>query len=135
MAFTPFNLIMENCSVTVSPDWNCLFDAPYINTVGYTVRPELQNICLPNVTITNLTLIVPSGISTLYFFKIYSHSYTGDIYNMSQINIQAPHYMQESSVNIYDANYSITLHEQLTATYTIKNTDSTLHNVTQNIHN
>jgi len=139
-AFTPFDLIMENCYLKVLVSYNddgslrarfnCLVDIPSIGAAN--PRPELQQKCLPNFNVSNLNLYVPSDVPNMCFLKIDSKTYTGNFYYMDTMIIDVYPYYQEtpSPIPIYDTlNYAIQLVEPLTASFS-RAAYSTIHNIT-----
>lgn len=126
-AFTAFDLIMENCEVSLSTTNDCLI---YIWEINNTInqRAELALKCLPNIIITDMTLHALNGVTTIYFYKVNSYSYTSTIKYMDTFQVDIVSFSQQTSgnVNLVDSNVAMELEEHLV--YTI-GTPGNKHNI------
>ena len=109
-AYTPFDLVINDCTVTIPADNNYLFEIPHFRN-DINSRPELQEKCLPNIDISNLAMNVVSGVTNFYFMKFYDFTYTGSFHYMSDFIADVYPYTQQSPdyVNFYASSHPITL--------------------------
>ncbi len=66
-AYTPFNIAMYNCTFELTPRYHSLVNVMLLDTAD-NPRPELKEKCWPNLTITNLTVVVPWTVGSLNLF-------------------------------------------------------------------
>ena len=114
-AFTPFDLIFENCTLNVASNHKSLVNTmTMVSTLN--PRPELQAKCLPKIIITNMHLNIPSTVTDFCFIKLLNNDYTGSIHYMNIFIVYVSEYSHAGSVpvTIYDVNETVTLTEQLT---------------------
>lgn len=66
-AFTPFNILMEDCTMIVTKQHNYIISA---GKVGMTAnaRAELSRKALPGIKIDNLSIYVPSDVDRVFLF-------------------------------------------------------------------
>lgn len=114
-AFTPFDLILDNCTLDVASTHKSLVNTETMAEGTTIPRQELQEKCLPNIVITNLHLNFPSTVTDFSFIRLINNNYTGSIYYMNTFIIDVIEVTQAGStpVTINDANVSITLVEPL----------------------
>ena len=95
-AFTPFDLVMENCVMKVlhvpgtQPyTYNCLVHTLSIpnGTTGGQVDAYLK--CLPNIYVSGLKLIFPTAVTNMSIFKIMSKPYSGSFNYMNMLIFEA----------------------------------------------
>lgn len=83
-AFTPFELIFDNCIFNINNKCNYIVDARDLSNVRNT-RPEVAQKDLPNLTIINSKINLMEAVSKLYMFHFTSVSYTGSVGYLSRI--------------------------------------------------
>lgn len=88
-AYVGYDLVMEDCIFNVTTKKKRIMDCGRLDGKR-NVREELNDRCLPNVTIKNLTINVPDGVSdvTLMYFRTVPESrYIGNIKYMDSLTI------------------------------------------------
>ena len=68
-AYTPFQIIMEDCTMNIDASHDCLVSAGRLD-LGINQRSELRDRTWPSITVKNLSVIVPRGIKEFYLYKV-----------------------------------------------------------------
>ena len=111
-AFTPFDLILDNCTLNVSSSHKSIVNTPILGPTN-TTRPELAEKCLPNIIIKNLQLHFLRQTDTeFYFLRIYEYGYSGSIHYMNTFVVDVNEITQAAinPVTIYDFCYTDQVH-------------------------
>ena len=114
-AFTPFDLILDNCTLNVSPTQKSIVNTEKLGKANTTTRQELEERCLPNIIITNLHLNFLQA-TEFYFIRIYGfdeeNDYSGSIHYMNTFVVDVVEVTQTSPnpVTIYDFCYTDQVH-------------------------
>jgi hypothetical protein len=66
-AYVGYDIVMKDCVFDITRGKNILIHQGRIDGV-VNVRPELSERCIPNVTISNLTVMVPDDVPNVYLF-------------------------------------------------------------------
>ena len=99
-AYTPFQIIMEDCTMSVDASHNCLVSAGRLD-LGDNQRVELRDRYWPSITIKNLSVIVPKGINEFYLYRVRDFGKKGvSIDGVCDIDIKGLNFLLEDSDDI-----------------------------------
>ncbi len=67
-AYTPFDIVMRDCTFELTMRHHSLVNVMLLDTAANS-RPELSRKCWPNLTVSNMTVIVPGTVRTLDLYE------------------------------------------------------------------
>lgn len=66
-AYTPFDIVMKDCTFELTMRYHSLVNVMLLDTVVNS-RPELNPKCWPNLTVTNMTVVVPAMVRSMNLY-------------------------------------------------------------------
>ncbi len=85
-AYTPFDLVFNQCIFNVTSKKNYLVDGRYLTDIVNS-RPETAPKNLPNITMSRCTINLLEDMSRFYIFRFGSVSYSGTVGHVKSIDI------------------------------------------------
>jgi len=67
-AYTPFDIVMKDCTFELTMRYHSLVNVMLLDTAANS-RPELSRKCWPNLTVTNMTVIVPMMVNSMNLYQ------------------------------------------------------------------
>ena len=67
-AYTPFDIVMSNCTFELTMRHHSLVNVMLLDTAENS-RPELSRKCWPNLTVTDMTVIIPGTVRTMNLYE------------------------------------------------------------------
>ncbi len=67
-AYTPFDIVMQDCTFELTMRHHSLVNVMLLDTAANS-RPELSRKCWPNLTVNNMTVIVPGTVRTMNLYE------------------------------------------------------------------
>lgn len=87
-AFTPFDVVMDNCTLKIpfsqSARYNCICHIPVLEKTQ-NKREELEKKCLPNLSLSRLTVILPPEVPNFFLFLVGRDHYHRPIYGLNTL--------------------------------------------------
>ncbi len=66
-AYTPFDIVMKDCTFELTMRYHSLVNVMLLDTAA-SPRPELNPKCWPNLTVTNMTVVVPAMVRSMNLY-------------------------------------------------------------------
>lgn len=85
-AYTPFELIFENCIFNITPKNNYLVDGRHLTDI-VNKRPETAKKHLPNITMKNCKINLLEDLNRFYMFRFGNITYEGSVGYLNKIDI------------------------------------------------
>ena len=67
-AYTPFDIVMQDCTFELTMRHHSLVNVMLLDTAANS-RPELSRKCWPNLTVNNMTVIVPGTVRSMNLYE------------------------------------------------------------------